>query len=160
MASTTKLSRFGTDTLQDPHNYISIVGALQYVTLTRPEVVYSVNKVCQFLSAPLESHWRSMKRILRYLGSTSTHGLLLQPAATHSPLSLRAYSDSDWGSDPDERRSTSGSCVYLGPLSLCTLIFGDLPPLLLVVVTNIILHLLMLIVSLLGFTYSSINLMP
>lgn len=115
MASTTKLSKIGSDSVQDSHQYRSIVGALQYLTLTRPEIAYSVNKVCQFLANPLTTHWQAVKRILRYLGSTSTHGLLFQPANSNSTLSLRAYTDSDWGSDPDDRRSTSGSCVYLGP---------------------------------------------
>lgn len=46
MASTTKLSRFGADKLTHPHSYRFLVGALQYVTLTRPEIAYSINKVC------------------------------------------------------------------------------------------------------------------
>lgn len=49
MISGCKLSRFGNDSLTDPHLYRSIVGTLQYVTLTRPEISFSVNKVCQFL---------------------------------------------------------------------------------------------------------------
>lgn len=49
MLSNLKLSKTGCDTLKDPHQYRSIVGALQYVTLTRPEIAYSVNKLCQFL---------------------------------------------------------------------------------------------------------------
>lgn len=115
MASTTRLSKTGSTPVGQPHRYRSLVGALQYITLTRPEIAYSVNKVCQFLSAPLDTHWSAVKRILRYLSGTISHGLLLQPASTSFPLSLRAYSDSDWGSDPDDRRSTSGSCIFLGP---------------------------------------------
>lgn len=78
MVSNCKLSHFGTDTLSDPYEYRSIVGALQYLTLTRPDITYSVNKVCQFMSNPLDSHWQEVKRILRYLKGTQHFGLLLQ----------------------------------------------------------------------------------
>jgi histone deacetylase 1/2 len=54
----------------DSTNYISIVGALQYITLTRPDIDFSVNKVCQFLHAPRTVHWTSVKCILRYLCET------------------------------------------------------------------------------------------
>jgi histone deacetylase 1/2 len=115
MVSSLKLSRFGPDSLPDPHEYRSIVGALQYVTLTRPEIAFCVNKVCQFLSSPLLTHWQAVKRILRYLLHTCHHGLLLQPSSAVSKFSINAYSDSDWASDLDDRRSTSGSCIFFGP---------------------------------------------
>lgn len=54
-----------------------------------------------------------MKRILRYLKGTLHHGLLLQPASIHATLSIRGFSDADWGADPDDRKSTSGSCIFL-----------------------------------------------
>jgi histone deacetylase 1/2 len=91
------------------------VGALQYVTLTRPEIAFCVNKVCQFLASPLLSHWQAVKRILRYLLGTSHHGLLIQPSTAVSKFSICAYNDSDWASDLDDRRSTFGSCVFFGP---------------------------------------------
>jgi histone deacetylase 1/2 len=115
MMSSCKLSKVGSDTMPDPTLYRSTVGALQYATLTRPDIAFSVNKVCQFMSQPLDSHWKAVKRILRYLKGTMHHGLLLNPATTGPPFSLHAYSDADWGSDQDDRRSTSGSCIYFGP---------------------------------------------
>jgi hypothetical protein len=45
---------------------------------------------------------------------SSDHGLLLQPAPLSKPLLITAFSYADWGSDPDDRKSTSGSCIYLG----------------------------------------------
>jgi histone deacetylase 1/2 len=95
MASNCRLSRAGSNTLNDPTLYRSIVGALQYVTLTRPDIAFSVNKVCQFMSRPLESHWKAVKRILRYLKGTISCGLCLQPSIQGPPFSLRAYSDAD-----------------------------------------------------------------
>lgn len=70
MVSNSKLIKFGPDSMEDQHLYRSIVGALQYVTLTRPEISYSVNKVCQFMSNPLLSHGQGVKRILRYIQGT------------------------------------------------------------------------------------------
>jgi histone deacetylase 1/2 len=115
MASSTKLSKYGSNHVTDPTFFRSIVGGLQYATVTRPEISYLVNKVCQFLSSPLEEHWKEDKRILRYLQGTIHHGLLNKPAPTHEPLSLTGFCDADWASDPDDRRSTSGACIYLGP---------------------------------------------
>ena len=78
MVSTSKLSRFGSEPVSDPTQFRSVVGALQYAMLTRPEISFSVNKVCQFLSNPLEEHWKAVKRILRYLSGTLHYGLLIQ----------------------------------------------------------------------------------
>ena len=52
---------------------------------------------------------------MRYLKGTIHHGLLLRPSPTSVPTSLLAYCDADWGADPDDRRSTSGSCLCIGP---------------------------------------------
>ncbi|GAU41870.1 hypothetical protein TSUD_366180 [Trifolium subterraneum] len=115
MVSSLKLSKVGSVPVDNPTLFRSIVGALQYVTLTRPEISYSVNKVCQFLSNPLDDHWKAVKRILRYLSGTLHHGLLLQAAPKDKLLTLIGFSDADWASDPDDRRSTSGACIYVGP---------------------------------------------
>ncbi|GAU28846.1 hypothetical protein TSUD_21830 [Trifolium subterraneum] len=115
MVSSLKLSKVGSNPIEDPSLYRSIVGALQYATLTRPEISFAVNKVCQFLSNPLEDHWKAVKRILRYLSGTLHHGLLLQAAPSNQPLPLVGFCDADWASDPDDRRSTSGACIFIGP---------------------------------------------
>lgn len=84
MVSNLKLSKQGSDLLEDPSFYRSIVGALQYATITRPKICFSVNKACQFLSQPLDSHWKAVKRILGYLNGTLHLGLLLHPASLHA----------------------------------------------------------------------------
>ena len=113
LSSTEKLSRTEGEALglEDSTKYRSIVGALQYLTLTRPDLAYSVNKVCQFLHEPTTIHWTSVKRILRYIQLTS--GLGLRIGKTSSTL-LSAFSDADWAGDVDDRRSTGGFAIFFG----------------------------------------------
>jgi histone deacetylase 1/2 len=77
LSTSDKLSAFEGDKLGplDATKYQSIVGTLQYLTLTKPDIAFSVNKVCQFLHAPTTVHWAAVKRILRYLQGTVTFGL-------------------------------------------------------------------------------------
>ncbi|XP_060959127.1 uncharacterized mitochondrial protein AtMg00810-like [Cannabis sativa] len=106
-----KLSATGSDPFADPTYYRSIVGALQYANITRPEISYAVNRVSQFMQTPLEAHWKTVKKILRYLNGTLDFGLLLKTSAS---LTVTGFCDADWASDLGDRRSTSGLCVYLG----------------------------------------------
>ena len=105
------LSKFDGDVMEDVTMYISVVGALQYVTLTRPDIAFAVNKACQFMQQPTLAHWLPVKRMLRYLKGTVHDGLLLQPSKY---FTTQAYTDADWGAQSDDRRSSSGYLVYLG----------------------------------------------
>jgi histone deacetylase 1/2 len=51
----------------DSTRYHSIVGGLQYLTMTRPDLSFAVNKICQYLHVPRCTHWSAVKRILRYV---------------------------------------------------------------------------------------------
>ncbi|XP_059461929.1 uncharacterized mitochondrial protein AtMg00810-like [Corylus avellana] len=103
-----KLIKLDGDTLPDPTTYRHIIGALQYCTLTRPDIAYTVNELCQFLHCPTTEHIKAVKRVLRYLKGTPDHVLHFTPG----PLQLQAYCDSDWAGDPLNRRSTTGYCVF------------------------------------------------
>ena len=59
---------------------------------------------------PLDTHWKAVKRILRYLKGTLDDGILLVKSEM---LTLTGFSDADWGNDLVDRRSTTGHCVYL-----------------------------------------------
>ncbi|XP_047320766.1 uncharacterized mitochondrial protein AtMg00810-like [Impatiens glandulifera] len=111
ISSGSSLSRHDGDILPDPFLYRSTVGALQYLTNTRPDISFAVNRACQFMQSPTTTHWTAVKRILRYLRNTSHHGLLIRPS---SSIELSAFSDSDWAGCPDDRRSTTGYCIFLG----------------------------------------------
>jgi hypothetical protein len=84
---------------------------LQYLTITRPELAYTVQQICLHMHDPRECHEALIKRALRYVRGTTGLGIWLTAS---SSLSLRAYTDADWAGCPDTRRSTSGFCVYLG----------------------------------------------
>lgn len=106
-----KLSATAGNPFHDGSLYRSLAGALQYLTFTRPDIAYAVQQVCLFMHAPREPHFNFLKRILRYLKGTTSHGLHITPSKSNK---LTAYSDADWGGCPDSRRSTSGYCVFLG----------------------------------------------
>ena len=95
----------------DATNYRSIVGALQYLTLTRPDIAFSVNKLCQFLHAPTTIHWAAVKRILRYVKQCTGLGLKIHKS---SSTLVSAFSDADWAGSIDDRRSTGGFAVFVG----------------------------------------------
>ncbi|KAB2630690.1 hypothetical protein D8674_008209 [Pyrus ussuriensis x Pyrus communis] len=95
-----RLSLQDGDPLPDPTEYRSVVGALQYLTLT----------LCQFLHQPTSTHWAAVKRILHYLVGTPTQGLTYKPGS----FRLTAFSDADYAGDPDDGRSTGGYFLYLG----------------------------------------------
>ncbi|XP_039851237.1 uncharacterized mitochondrial protein AtMg00810-like [Panicum virgatum] len=101
-----------TDTpVSDPTLYRSIVGALQYLTLTCPDLTYAMQQAFLHMHDPNDGHWTLVKRILRYVRGTSAKGLQLRRST--SPT-LVAYSDADWAGCPDTRRSTSGFYVFFG----------------------------------------------
>jgi hypothetical protein len=77
MASSSSLSAFSGDPMENPTLYRSTVGSLQYLSFTRPDLGFAVNRVCQFMHRPLQPHWQAVKRILQYLKHTLSHGFLL-----------------------------------------------------------------------------------
>jgi histone deacetylase 1/2 len=97
---------------EDSTRYRSTVGGLQYLALTRPDLAFAVNKVCQYLHAPTSEHWLAVKRILRYIKGTVDVGLHFKRS---SSTLVSAFSDADWAGSLDDRRSTGGFVIYFGP---------------------------------------------
>jgi hypothetical protein len=94
----------------DPTAYRSLVGALQYLTFTRPDLTYVVQQICLHMHDPRESHLAALKRLLRYVRGTVDFGLVLHRSPS---AELVVYTDADWAGCPDTRRSTSGYVVFL-----------------------------------------------
>lgn len=97
--------------IADPTLYRSLAGALQYLTFTRPDIAYAVQQVCLYMHDPHELHLNALKRILRYIKGTITHGIKLKPTTISK---ITTYTDADWAGCTTTRRSTSGYCVFLG----------------------------------------------
>ncbi|XP_057730459.1 uncharacterized mitochondrial protein AtMg00810-like [Arachis stenosperma] len=110
LPSSIKFSAFGSSVFHNLKLYRSVVGSLQYLTVTHPELSYCVSRQSQFVHTPLDDHWKLVKRVLRYVSGTSGFGLHLHRTSIHS---ISAYSDSDWEGDPDDRKSTGGFCAFL-----------------------------------------------
>ena len=101
-----------------PH-YRSLVGNLLYMSVvSRPDISFIVSNLSQFLSNPGRDHWVAAKRVLRYLKGSSDLGLAFVKSEN---FQVSGFTDSDWGSNPDDRRSVSGFCFSLnvqsGPIS-------------------------------------------
>uniref|UniRef100_A0A2N9I0Q9 Reverse transcriptase Ty1/copia-type domain-containing protein n=1 Tax=Fagus sylvatica TaxID=28930 RepID=A0A2N9I0Q9_FAGSY len=111
MASSTSLSAFDGEPFPNHTLFRSTVGALQYLSLTRPDIAFCVNKLSQFMHKPTLLHWQSVKRLLRYLKLTIQFGIQIY---RNSNTSIHAFSDADWAGSKDDRRSTGSYCVFLG----------------------------------------------
>jgi histone deacetylase 1/2 len=97
---------------EDNTQFRSIVGALQYLTLTCPDLSFSVNKVCQYLHTPTTEHLIATKCILRYVKDTLKLGItFIQSSSTF----LSASSDADWADCLDDRCSSGGFAIFVGP---------------------------------------------
>jgi hypothetical protein len=105
-----KLSPTLGDPVADPTAYRSRAGALQYLTFTRPDLIYAVQQICLHMHDPRESHLAALKLLLRYVRGTVDFGLVLHRS---SSAELVVYTNTDRAGCPDTRRSTSGYAVFL-----------------------------------------------
>ena len=58
----------------NPTEYRALIGNLQYLSITRPNVAFAVNKLAQYMQSPTDDHWNALKRLLRYLVGTIDYG--------------------------------------------------------------------------------------
>ena len=106
-----KLTLEGSRKEVDTVAYRRLVGKLIYLTITRPDICYSVQVLSQFMHSPTDDHWKAAKRVVRYVKQAPGQGILL----THqNDLQLRAYCDADWQSCAITRKSLTGFCIMLG----------------------------------------------
>ncbi|KAL9294824.1 putative RNA-directed DNA polymerase [Arabidopsis thaliana] len=106
-----QLDNLNSELFAEPTYFRSLAGKLQYLTITRPDIQFAVNFICQRMHSPTTSDFGLLKRILRYIKGTIGMGL---PIKRNSTLTLSAYSDSDHAGCKNTRRSTTGFCILLG----------------------------------------------
>nr|KYP66984.1 Retrovirus-related Pol polyprotein from transposon TNT 1-94 [Cajanus cajan] len=97
--------------LSDVASYRRLVGRLLYLTTTRPDISYVTQQLSQFMATPTEAHHRKVMHVLRYLKQSPGRGLFFP---RNSDIQILGFSDVDWGSCVDTRRSISGYCFFLG----------------------------------------------
>jgi len=91
--------------------YKSMIGSLLYIIATKPNIVFSVGVCARLKSNPHESYLITVKRILKYLSDTSDYGIWYSKDLN---LSLVCYSNVDWVSNVDDRKSITGGYFYVG----------------------------------------------
>lgn len=94
-----------------PDRYCSLVGKLNYLTNTRPDLSYAVQTLSQYMQTPRLPHYDALCHTLRYVAHTVGQGILLKAS---DKLTLQAFSDSDWASCIDTRRSITGYIMLFG----------------------------------------------
>ena len=95
----------------DQSLYRSMIGSMLYLTVSRPDIMFSVCLCARFQANPKESHLSAVNRILRYLKHNPSIGLWYPKCAS---LDLLGYSDSDFAGSRVDHKSTSGGCHLLG----------------------------------------------
>ncbi|XP_043717750.1 secreted RxLR effector protein 161-like [Telopea speciosissima] len=91
--------------------YASVIGNLMYAMLcTRPDICYIVGIMSRYQSNPGQEHWAAIKGILKYLRRTKDYFIVYGC----DQLSVVGYTDSDFQTDKDDRKSTSGMVFMIG----------------------------------------------
>nr|XP_016505378.1 PREDICTED: uncharacterized mitochondrial protein AtMg00810-like [Nicotiana tabacum] len=97
--------------MPDPTIYRHLVGKLNYLTNTRPDLSFAVLCLSQYMQRPCMSHYSAALRVLRYLRTDPSQGIFLN---AHPSFDLLAFCDADWAACRDSRRSVSGFFITLG----------------------------------------------
>jgi hypothetical protein len=111
MSTSIKISTDLTGKSVDPTLYISMIGSLLYLTASRLDIAFNVGVCARFQANPKESQLTAVKRIIRYVNDTFLYGIWY---SREKNLVVAGYSDANWASNVDDRKSTSGGCFYVG----------------------------------------------
>ena len=99
----------------DVKRYQKAVGSLMYLMLgTRPDIAFAVGCLSRYMANPAENHHAAVKHLWRYLKGTDKLVLVYKGKLQ----ALQGYTDADWGSDLEKRRSTSGYTFNLGSAAI------------------------------------------
>ena len=97
--------------LDDAGRYRRLIGKLIYLTMTRPDIAYTIGLLSQFTHEPRHIHWQGALCVLAYVNNNPSRGLI---SRKNSHLRVEAYSDSSYADNKKDRKSTSGYCTYVG----------------------------------------------
>jgi hypothetical protein len=100
----------------EQREYRSMIGSLLYLTATRPEIQFAVGLCARFQSSTRSSQWTVVQRVFRYLKHTLEFGIWYSAS---SSLDLVCFSDADFARCGIYRKSTSGTCHFLGSSLIC-----------------------------------------
>ncbi|XP_066933567.1 uncharacterized protein [Clytia hemisphaerica] len=96
------------------HQYRQMVGSLIYaMNCTRPDLSFVVTKLSQNLSCPDPGDCAMIKHVFQYINKTVDHKLTFRKSST--PLRVHAFSDADWATSVEDRRSVTGYSISLNP---------------------------------------------
>ena len=110
MASSVHLTREG-ELFEDPERYRRLVGKLNYLIVNRLDIAHSVSVVNQYMSSPTVDKWAVVEHILCYLKGAPGRGILY---SNHGHNRVECFIDVDCAGSKEDRRSTSGYCVFVG----------------------------------------------
>ena len=110
MAPGLHLTREG-ELFEDLERYRRLVGKLNYLIVTRPDIAHSVSVVSQYMSSPTVDNWAAVEHILCYLKGAPGRGILY---SNHGHNRVECFTDADWAGSKEDRRSPSGYCVFVG----------------------------------------------
>ena len=110
MAPGVHLTREG-ELFEDPERYRRLVGKLNHLTVTRPDIAHSVSIVSQYMSSLLVDNWATIEHILCYLKGAPGRGILY---SNHGHNRVECFTNANWAGLKEDRRSTSGYYVFVG----------------------------------------------
>jgi hypothetical protein len=116
MSSTTSLGPDEDGEAVDQREYRSMIGSLLYLTATRPDIQFVVGLCVRFQASPRSSHRMVVQRIFRYLKHSPEFGIWYFAS---SSLDLVGFFDTDFVGCGIDRKSTSGTCHFLGSSLIC-----------------------------------------
>nr|XP_016437521.1 PREDICTED: uncharacterized mitochondrial protein AtMg00810-like [Nicotiana tabacum] len=95
----------------DTNSYQRLIGGLLYLTMTRPDISFSVQTLSQFLQQPERSHMEAAMRIVKYIKNQPGRGILLSSSNNNN---ITAYCDADWAAYPISRKSVTWYLIKIG----------------------------------------------
>ncbi|XP_028788255.1 uncharacterized protein LOC114744226 [Neltuma alba] len=96
---------------ENPERYRKLIGKLNYLTVTRPDITYPVSVLSQFMVAPTVRQWEALEHALHYLKRSPGRGILYK---NHGHTDIECFYDADHGGSKATRRSTTRYCVFVG----------------------------------------------